>query len=232
MRGERAAVSRVRGVSTGSSPHARGTQHDTKKLQSITRFIPACAGNAWDGIDKNGESTVHPRMRGERSAPFCELVAIVGSSPHARGTRRVWNQRMSLKRFIPACAGNAHRYSAGRSVYPVHPRMRGERCRRSSFTPPASGSSPHARGTLPLKTTVGPDKRFIPACAGNATTEFCSFAMTAVHPRMRGERRQMIPNNARPDGSSPHARGTPTYKGQPGGIWRFIPACAGNALPH
>ena len=36
----------------------------------------------------------------------------------------------------------------------------------------------------------------------------------------------------RVDGSSPHARGTPSLYQKADGEWRFIPACAGNANGH
>ena len=73
------------------------------------------------------------------------------------------------------------------------------------------------------------ERRFIPACAGNAAPTAQRESGASVHPRMRGER---FISNGRPPkatGSSPHARGTRvsvSYR-RPGG--RFIPACAGNA---
>ena len=91
----------------------------------------------------------------------------------------------------------------------VHPRMRGERPLTFSHVSDLSGSSPHARGTPILLNTPILNRRFIPACAGNAL----------INPfQGRGE-----------TGSSPHARGTHRRGGQDVCRGRFIPACAGNA---
>ena len=48
---------------------------------------------------------------------------------------------------------------------------------------------------------------------------------------MRGERSVLQEAPPAGDGSSPHARGTPDRGRQDHGRLRFIPACAGNALP-
>ena len=72
--------------------------------------------------------------------------------------------------------------------------------------------------------------RFIPACAGNAIVKSESERPVTVHPRMRGERRAKFHDAAHRVGSSPHARGTrirPSFGVQ---SFRFIPACAGNAI--
>ena len=55
----------------------------------ITRFIPACAGNACVADTMGTLYSVHPRMRGERAKRF--------------------NEKDARTRFIPACAGNASR---------------------------------------------------------------------------------------------------------------------------
>ena len=91
------------------------------------RFIPACAGNAPKMPARLAKRAVHPRMRGERRGVFDCLDNLIGSSPHARGTLLSYPVLASPKRFIPACAGNAHRAESCRFRDAVHPRMRGER---------------------------------------------------------------------------------------------------------
>jgi len=49
----------------GSSPHVRGTQMKFRVEWEAERFIPACAGNTFDEIEKRIEVAVHPRMCGE-----------------------------------------------------------------------------------------------------------------------------------------------------------------------
>ena len=152
-----------------------------------------------------------------------------GSSPHARGTLDSIDATFPIFRFIPACAGNALGQNAITDPFAVHPRMRGERARLVASVDWISGSSPHARGTHVLASVGCGTERFIPACAGNAENAINKGSVKSVHPRMRGERGGRLPNTPSPNGSSPHARGTPLMPRGAGGRLRFIPACAGNA---
>ena len=168
MGGERSAGGPVPWACLGSSPHARGTHGLDFSTDRMSRFIPACAGNAAPAADPAWPPTVHPCMRGERLLMGSRALPSRGSSPHARGTQSFRCCHMLSLRFIPACAGNAT--TAARTATPleVHPRMRGERV----------GSCLRAV----LRT------RFIPACAGNAAMNGQHQRASSVHPRMRGER--------------------------------------------
>ena len=127
MRGERVISLRYDGFKGGSSPHARGTPFCTDILVSPRRFIPACAGNAGRLRRCSRWMTVHPRMRGERTARAWPARCRNGSSPHARGTRTNGVGLAGHPRFIPACAGNALSTPCFPNPTSVHPRMRGER---------------------------------------------------------------------------------------------------------
>ena len=200
-----------RASSSGSSPHARGTPGLRHPRQESRRFIPACAGNAGTCRPPHPPYAVHPRMRGERSPEGRAELAHDGSSPHARGTHRATLNKRITRRFIPACAGNAHGDDGSPNCLP--------------------GSSPHARGTRCQVLRALAPGRFIPACAGNAPDGAALRGHSEVHPRMRGERRGFPGDEPPFTGSSPHARGTQDiayYEKSP--CW-FIPACAGNALP-
>ena len=107
MRGERDPIPRAISRVVGSSPHARGTRQATRRTHKLSRFIPACAGNAIRALDRIYPRTVHPRMRGERFETRSARPPICGSSPHARGTRKRRQHFRQNQRFIPACAGNA-----------------------------------------------------------------------------------------------------------------------------
>ena len=208
MRGEHVALHYVPAAGYGSSPHARGT-----------RFagIFVARGNA-----------VHPRMRGEHHFGHRVHTDRYGSSPHARGTRRPQSCLLRGGRFIPACAGNTLHPVLLLLILSVHPRMRGEHRNTSPTHAAASGSSPHARGTLYHDNSKTIIERFIPACAGNTCFATPSMAVSMVHPRMRGEHARWAGADVRAVGSSPHARGTPGGNWHFRGAHRFIPACAGN----
>ena len=170
-------------------------------------------------------------MRGEHSARTRYNYQQIGSSPHARGTRRSRSLLPVTDRIIPACAGNTLRVWNKRGGRTDHPRMRGEHTvRRSSLSSP-NGSSPHARGT-PMK--IRRDEghvRIIPACAGNTFPPTHSDEPRTDHPRMRGEHLSKDRSRAVRNGSSPHARGTPLEERPACPPLRIIPACAGNTMP-
>ena len=208
IRGERQFVMTPVSTSIGSSPHTRGTRIRGANLDPHRRFIPACAGNAAVRAPRARRHPVHPRMRGERKLEFALISVITGSSPHARGTLIGEDGMPEVIRFIPACAGNAHSVPPPPWRLAVHPRMRGERVIRARQTTGWSGSSPHARGTLLDDYRKYLNKRFIPACAGNALMPVAAVEALSVHPRMRGERGETGQEQACLCGSSPHARGT------------------------
>ena len=229
MRGERIRRGRSGKLHVGSSPHARGTRLNRVIDVFITRFIPACAGNAWLRSMRCRPSSVHPRMRGERQFWADSGRRRYGSSPHARGTPHGIRWFENPIRFIPACAGNAERSSGLCGQQTVHPRMRGERAPALAEPARRVGSSPHARGTLRGVLYRLTGRRFIPACAGNAQRASFLELQKPVHPRMRGERSGLGSRTPAGSGSSPHARGTQLFARQDVRMLRFIPACAGNA---
>jgi len=51
----------------GSSPRVRGTPVEAKPDHSLTRFIPACAGNTGTRRGRASHNSVHPRVCGEHS---------------------------------------------------------------------------------------------------------------------------------------------------------------------
>ena len=208
MRGEHMLSIPYGNQCSGSSPHARGTRAEV--------------------LVDDVSHAVHPRMRGEHEQRMKLEMCRTGSSPHARGTHNGKIIKDTVKRFIPACAGNT-----SRSIYPscnrqVHPRMRGEHLQRSTISAFWAGSSPHARGTPAYQGIIRVHLRFIPACAGNTVRAMCTTMCTAVHPRMRGEHPPAVGSRFTLFGSSPHARGTHRVSQCVAVDHRFIPACAGN----
>ncbi len=172
------------------------------------RFIPACAGNATSIGCRRWPPPVHPRVCGERYDLPPPLGTGDGSSPRVRGThlcRLAGGQRI---RFIPACAGNALATSSLAPAPPVHPRVCGEREGLIAAIAIIAGSSPRVRGTHRGIHLDGIFHRFIPACAGNASTPWRNAAAITVHPRVCGERGMLGKIELPIGGSSPRVRGT------------------------
>ena len=90
------------------------------------------------------------------------------------------------------------------------------------------GSSPRVRGTQIGPGQIGPDQRFIPACAGNTPEQLKIRAVKTVHPRVCGEHGILAQLSKYRCGSSPRVRGTRVHVHGLADCGRFIPACAGN----
>ncbi len=233
----------------GSSPLARGTRSRTRStmvptpvhprwrgehwfppLPNLfpTRFIPAGAGNTPTKSNASSSKPVHPRWRGEHTPAPPTTALSHGSSPLARGTLDFWYAACVRLRFIPAGAGNTRNSRISVRVTAVHPRWRGEHGAHAQANAAVAGSSPLARGTQGVDAAGGAQQRFIPAGAGNTACSSAGARVPAVHPRWRGEHRIGVRPSERYSGSSPLARGTPTWTHSHPAESRFIPAGAGN----
>ena len=71
--------------------------------------------------------------------------------------------------------------------------------------------------------------RFIPACAGNASSVWLVCSRCSVHPRVCRERITGHGADTGTHGSSPRVQGTRVDLDSDMLLLRFIPACAGNA---
>ena len=174
---------------------------------------------------------VHPRVGGEhpRSAKVCPPG--YGSSPRWRGTLIAAPLHDRRGRFIPALAGNIAVRPERVRLPPVHPRVGGEHRMATACSDCATGSSPRWRGTSGPKHRRFPFHRFIPALAGNISTERGKQPLVPVHPRVGGEHTSALPSPPSPSGSSPRWRGTCQDLERVGHMQRFIPALAGNICP-
>ena len=172
---------------------------------------------------------VHPRVCGELGVAAADAPRALGSSPRLRGTRSGLRAPLSPERFIPASAGNSRtprRRSAGS---PVHPRVCGELDSGVLGVARRNGSSPRLRGTHVLVVELPPDRRFIPASAGNSSKAIGLMSLGPVHPRVCGELGVAAADAPRALGSSPRLRGTRSGLRAPLSPERFIPASAGNS---
>ena len=208
MRGEHSGSFGGVRNSAGSSPHARGTLGNPPGRTQIHGIIPACAGNTERKASRNARRGDHPRMRGEHDHHPKHRSGHVGSSPHARGTRRHQYQCQRQPGIIPACAGNTASHTPTSRRRWDHPRMRGEHPSSARIPLRQLGSSPHARGTQVNVTADQTPGGIIPACAGNTLSNLGMIGVPRDHPRMRGEHLCVSYAQLPKAGSSPHARGT------------------------
>jgi hypothetical protein len=186
----------------------RGTHDIGMIVPRLGRFIPAHAGNASGPFAALPFRPVHPRACGERLLANKIFDKLPGSSPRMRGTHLTALINRTLRRFIPAHAGNAIGRAALWFDPPVHPRACGERNHRRSITLSTDGSSPRMRGTQCINDATTAWERFIPAHAGNATLAETLSKNEPVHPRACGERNVSMTRLPPGSGSSPRMRGT------------------------
>ena len=195
----------------GLSPLARGTPPLRSSTRSISRFIPAGAGNSRSILLALFRLAVYPRWRGELCIKTSVKNFAVGLSPLARGTRTRDAPRFVGTRFIPAGAGNSHHDARATRQGSVYPHWRGELYINEVNLWKLYGLSPLARGTLFMRGSKSPRRRFIPAGAGNSGESGCVHQWSSVYPRWRGELKQIVRFPHIHDGLSPLARGTPLF---------------------
>ena len=132
----------------GSSPLARGTLHERRRVRKLHRLIPARAGNTISMSKTPGGGLAHPRSRGEHLDSLVACLHQVGSSPLARGTHHGNLHPAHGPGLTPARAGNTGAGAVSDGGLGAHPRSRGEHAGLTATTSGNTGSSPLARGTL------------------------------------------------------------------------------------
>ena len=169
----------------------------------------------------------HPRSRGVYTVWNAERTSRRGSSPLARGLLlRRRNSKHAL-RIIPARAGFTA-YGVGHKLsLKDHPRSRGVYRRRSSLIFEIAGSSPLARGLLPVMEDGAVRLGIIPARAGFTSGTSPGPRQPGDHPRSRGVYSLYQAAKRGESGSSPLARGLHEQDPGPAGGGRIIPARAG-----
>ena len=194
-------------LARGSSPLARGLRAGAARVDQGQGIIPARAGFTPRGPDESRAPADHPRSRGVYTPLIGRLYEDAGSSPLARGLRRIIAGHTGLIGIIPARAGFTALQGPEPRGSPDHPRSRGVYTTPRRSPRGCAGSSPLARG---LPANVYPAIKacgIIPARAGFTT----SFAGLAAFDR----------------GSSPLARGLQRGRRDLHGQDRIIPARAG-----
>ena len=190
--GERIRGGGLHAAPCGSSPRVRGTGIGIWDELTRRRFIPACAGNGPPRRSPKPSAPVHPRVCGERVKIEEDQVERTGSSPRVRGTDTHRWTTAAATRFIPASAGNGNGCDPCDSCDPVHPRVCGERQSVNPHPDRVLGSSPRVRGTARQSKWQRILARFIPACAGNGRGPHGAFGGRPVHPRVCGERPELV----------------------------------------
>ena len=194
-------------VLIGSSPLARGLRADDGAQNAPVGIIPARAGFTPAGRLRPPCRPDHPRSRGVYSRVSSRSFLVCGSSPLARGLP---SRRRGLPPpggIIPARAGFTRSSRRSWGTRRDHPRSRGVYEESRPIDPRIPGSSPLARGLLPVGVPDADRLGIIPARAGFTMSMMTRSTWKRDHPRSRGVYSPLASPRTRWKGSSPLARG-------------------------
>ena len=110
-----------------------------------------------------------------------------------------------------------------------HPRVCGEKFSLSRNCKGDSGSSPRVRGEDDGDLGCQADDGIIPACAGRRKSASNFAALPWDHPRVCGEKEELVIPWENYGGSSPRVRGEDPLRPKSFPRSRIIPACAGRS---
>ena len=222
-------VTRVTGnaPAEGSSPLARGLHQCLGVGVDDVGIIPARAGFTGRSTRCPSGRRDHPRSRGVYGPSGPWRTCPAGSSPLARGLRRLTRTGFVYRRIIPARAGFTGASGGLGDHGPDHPRSRGVYAYTDALRGVDAGSSPLARGLLVLAALALPAMGIIPARAGFTPRGERPDDRDQDHPRSRGVYAGSPCGRWRSFGSSPLARGLQQCSSGGCRGTRIIPARAG-----
>ena len=169
----------------------------------------------------------HPRWRGADSVPDMRPGWLMGSSPPARGRRRLRLRPSDPRGLIPAGAGQTPDAACPPRACRAHPRWRGADPWIGAASPYDVGSSPLARGRQRPQPSSVREHGLIPAGAGQTLSRTPPQARAWAHPRWRGADDGVEALQDLGQGSSPLARGRPPAMRTGRILVGLIPAGAG-----
>ena len=127
-------------------------------------------------------------MGGEKSKPNPVGELQIGSPPRGRGKAPSGRGLPQEYRITPAWAGKSLIHPHGSRWHRDHPRVGGEKARRSALDSPAAGSPPRGRGKDDDEHHPAPNDRITPAWAGKRLPPRHTCCPSWDHPRVGGEK--------------------------------------------
>ena len=149
-----------------------------------------------------------------------------------RGKHLAGQIMISLKRIIPAHAGQTCSALLTMGRKPDHPRACGANTYRDMLSKTGDGSSPRMRGKLPGVAGQDWRLRIIPAHAGQTACATCRASDRTDHPRACGANSSAVSKVSAMAGSSPRMRGKRRERHEQRHRRRIIPAHAGQTRPQ
>ena len=133
-------------VLRGLSPRVRGNPGSILASEAPQGSIPACAGEPLSRRRKSASLRVYPRVCGGTKTILHPSAARIGLSPRVRGNQIPHALDSTLRRSIPACAGEPMFKPLPRYATSVYPRVCGGTSMPAIALEIAVGLSPRVRG--------------------------------------------------------------------------------------
>ena len=179
----------------------------SRPTMSVSRSIPACAGEAGARVSRNDGNKVYPRVCGGSEFRHRFGGCVWGLSPRVRGKLAVPFFQPENEGSIPACAGEAVQRCGPRNSPKVYPRVCGGSRAGAGVSPRPVGLSPRVRGKLLDDWRAERPLGSIPACAGEALARRRRTGSGKVYPRVCGGSSSSTLVTGPTDGLSPRVRG-------------------------
>ena len=216
----------------GSPPRGRGKDKLNVREDFAPGITPAWAGKSRLCIVPCICFGDHPRVGGEKLWSNGLRWCWVGSPPRGRGKAEHESRKNRFPGITPAWAGKScgARLDAGHRR--DHPRVGGEKTTDRPQGQATAGSPPRGRGKAPPPAGGGPLPGITPAWAGKRVPPVHGPSAAGDHPRVGGEKVQILLYEDIQKGSPPRGRGKvpETYRYVAG--YGITPAWAGKRKPY
>ena len=216
----------------GSPPRVRGKGFCSSALTSFFGITPACAGKRVSPLSRNRGHGDHPRVCGEKLAMLDEIYHAMGSPPRVRGKGPPQLLRCGVKGITPACAGKSLTIQKMTTRSRDHPRVCGEKNTTRHLFRRCLGSPPRVRGKVGRHKPNAVILGITPACAGKSIPERREVLHRGDHPRVCGEKANLLRGQRLHLGSPPRVRGKADHASPAGSAPGITPACAGKRRAH
>ena len=169
-------------------------------------------------------------MCGEKNPMPMNATSRTGSPPRVRGKASLSMVPTPILRITPACAGKRAFLPVSVLVVRDHPRVCGEKSVCVHPVPVCAGSPPRVRGKDAVPHDAADGLGITPACAGKSAYLQKRGFKRWDHPRVCGEKLELVHKPIQVIGSPPRVRGKAISQAHLPPLRRITPACAGKRL--
>ena len=191
--GEKALSSTALGLAIGSPPRGRGKGVLIFPRRAAVGITPAWAGKRRRAGGGTPARQDHPRVGGEKKMYRTAGACFSRSPPRGRGKVAVDHFLHSAAGITPAWAGKRAFFHDSGRMPRDHPRVGGEKTRKSLEPMSAKGSPPRGRGKGGSPRPGGTCAGITPAWAGKRLGQRSFGRWHGDHPRVGGEKTKKIP---------------------------------------